>query len=95
MIAGIAAGGFGRAVASRDASPSPIPGLLAMGVLAAIGPLTGLFITGKAQVATAAMEGRVFPLAVPMPLDWLAGALWGIPLGLSWADSMVEKHGSA
>ena len=40
----------------------------------------------------AAIQGDAFPLAMLMPFDWLAGAFWGIPIGLSWADSMVESH---
>jgi len=43
----------------------------------------------------AAIGGDLFTLAMPMPLDWLAGAFWGIPIGLSWAESMVEKPATA
>ena len=26
------------------------------------------------------------------PLDWAAGALMGVPIGMTWAGSLVEKH---
>lgn len=93
LLAGIAAGGFGRAVAPRaEAPPSPVPALLAMALLATLGPLSALLMTGAGpRLVGAAIQGSIFPLAMPMPLDWLAGAFWGIPIGLSWADSMVDK----
>ncbi|MCB9840699.1 MAG: hypothetical protein H6809_03495 [Phycisphaeraceae bacterium] len=93
VLAGIAAGGFSRAVASREAPPTPIPALIAMALLALIGPITAIvFGGGGSRLVVQAIQGDAFPLAMLMPFDWLAGAFWGIPIGLSWADSMVESH---
>lgn len=93
VLAGIAAGGFGRAVMPKTEPASPIPALAAMALLAAIGPLSTLVpaLNRGGDVVSAAIQGRLFALAMPMPLDWLAGAFWGIPIGMSWAESMTEK----
>ncbi len=37
-------------------------------------------------------SGAIFPTARVMPIDWIAGALLGIPLGSAWASSMIEKR---
>ncbi len=95
MLAGVAAGGFGRAVTARDEKPSPMAALIAMTLLACIGPISALVMNGGSRVVGAAIGGDLFTLAMPMPLDWLAGAFWGIPIGLSWAESMVEKPATA
>ncbi len=92
LVAGIAAGGFGKAVTPRDQPASPIPALAAMALLATLAPLSALVMHTSPRLVTDAIQGKLFALAIPMPLDWLAGAFWGIPIGLSWADSMVEKH---
>jgi hypothetical protein len=92
MIAGVAAGGFSRAASPRDGALTPVPALIAMALLAAAGPLSALVVTGSSNVVSAAIGHKLFALAMPMPFDWLAGAFWGVPLGLSWAESMVEKQ---
>lgn len=33
----------------------------------------------------------LLPLATVMPLDWLTGALLGVPVGCTWSTSMVDK----
>lgn len=93
VLAGIAAGGFSRAVASREAPPTPIPALIAMALLALLGPISAIvFGGGGSRLVVHAIQGDAFPLAMLMPFDWLAGAFWGVPIGLSWADSMVESN---
>lgn len=93
VLAGIAAGGFARAVSSRAHPASPVPALLGMAVLGVIGPLSVLVVgSGGSRLVSDVLLGDVFALALPMPLDWVAGACWGIPMGLAWAESMVDKH---
>lgn len=96
--AGIAAGATAQLVIS--AMPGSVPsyrrtlvaGALAMTFLAAIGPVASLAFHGSAGVLRAAYSGNYFGLASPLALDWVAGALLGLPLGLSWSGSMIEKR---
>lgn len=60
-------------------------------VLAAASPLITQNIHGSQAVAVA-MGGDLFPLGKLGPLDWLAGALLGTPIGVAWANSMLEKE---
>lgn len=88
VVGGVAAGVVGRLVDSR----TPILGFfIAMATLAIAGPITGMLIAPRGGAFAAVNTGTLFPLAVPLPLDWIAGALLGIPLGAAWAASMVEK----
>lgn len=64
--------------------------MLAMTLLAAAAPLIARAIEGS-QLIAHATAGTLFPLGKLGPLDWLAGALLGVPVGLAWANSMIEK----
>lgn len=101
IFAGLAAAAAGRTLA---ATLSPMLFVAAIGLLAAASPVAAMVLhsggnagvsgggTGSAALSTAALAGTLFRLARPLPLDWLAGALVGIPLGLAWANSLVQKH---
>jgi hypothetical protein len=83
--------------------------VLAVAILAAVSPALSLlvnlvptatgaratltFLPGGSRVLAAVRAGTMLPLARLLPLDWVAGAFVGIPIGLSWAGAMVEKHG--
>lgn len=58
--------------------------------LAAIGPIVGRLVVGSNIVADA-YTGALFPLARLTPMNWLAGAFLGAPIGAAWAASMLEK----
>jgi hypothetical protein len=74
-------------------SVSPALFVAAVGVLGIVGPAAATFIHPSASgPARAALAGTLFALARPMPFDWLAGAMIGVPLGLAWAGSLVEKQ---
>jgi hypothetical protein len=91
------AGMFG-ATAGRLAAPtsSSLTFIAAIALLGIASPAIATFMHPAAMGPTrAALAGTLFPLARPLPLDWAAGAFVGIPLGLSWATSLVEKHGHA
>jgi hypothetical protein len=84
-------GSLAAAVAARLVDlRAPLPGLLIpIVILAIVGPLTGIFLSGSLG---AVYSGTMFPLAYIAPMDWLAGAFFGVPLGVAWASSMVEKR---
>ncbi|MCC6659418.1 MAG: hypothetical protein IT437_00895 [Phycisphaerales bacterium] len=84
-VGGVAAGAAAHLVDPR--TPLTL-GVAAVGVLGVVGPLTG-FISG--DVVTAARLGTLFPLASLTPLHWAAGGLAGVPMGVAWAASMMEK----
>jgi hypothetical protein len=88
VVAGITGTLVGRIVSHR----APLGSFLAGGLLlAAIGPAAGAIIDGQALVERV-YAGTGFTLARIMPLDWIAGILIGVPVGASWAASMVQKH---
>ncbi|HYE02721.1 MAG TPA: hypothetical protein VD963_05750 [Phycisphaerales bacterium] len=88
-LAGIASGLVGRLAA--PAAPAAA-WFLPLGLLAALGPLTALIVpAGAGGPVAAAISGRLFKLALPLPLDVAAGAFLGVPIGLSWADSMLGR----
>lgn len=70
--------------------------LLSMLVLAVASPLVAMW-GFSAPLIERVYSGDIFPPARIMPLDWIAGALLGIPMGSAWAASMLEKrnHGPA
>lgn len=73
-------------------------GLCALGV---ISPLAAMMIHGTGAaggldgVTQAALANRLFRPANVLPMDLLAGAFLGVPMGLAWAGSMVERHAHA
>lgn len=87
-IAGLAGATVASVVSHRA---SPVAFVVGMGVLAVAGPVLGLVLNGQNAVA-AAYANRLFPLAMITPMDWVAGALFGIPMGMAWGASMVEKR---
>ncbi|MEM9663274.1 MAG: hypothetical protein AAF937_13315 [Planctomycetota bacterium] len=89
IAAAIAAGIMGAAL-SRMMLVSIPPRIIAVipVVLGILSPLAAVATTG--DVVQEAFEGSLFRLAVITPLDWLAGGLIGIPLGLAWTDSIAD-----
>lgn len=93
IFAAIAAGAFAAAAGRLVDFEAPVPAMFfPIAILAAIGPLTGIVMSGSGGIVAAAYKGTLFPLANISPLDWIAGGLLGIPLGVSWAGSMIEKR---
>lgn len=89
--AGVAAIGgvtVARLTAPRAHPVALIAGLLA---LAMVSPAIGALLSGG-SVLEAMYAGSLFPLALISPLDWVAGALLGTPIGLAWSASMIEKR---
>jgi FtsH-binding integral membrane protein len=86
--AGVAAHLTAQSVGGRATLATPI---LSIALLALVGPIIANFTTGS-RILTLMYEGRFHALAVPLSLDWLAGALMGTPIGLGWAGVMLERH---
>ncbi|MGA1467268.1 MAG: hypothetical protein ACO38V_06475 [Phycisphaerales bacterium] len=86
ILASAAVGFVGRLVAPRLQ-----PALLfAMPVLAgAAGTLVASFSL-SGELADAFVSGSLSRLAYPMPIDWAAGALCGVAIGLGWARGFVK-----
>lgn len=61
-----------------------IPALLAI-----LGPLATHAIAG--DVVADVIDRSLFRLGWLLPLDWAAGALVGIPIGLAWTDNVVQQ----
>lgn len=89
VFAGIAAAITGRIVDPRV----PLAVLLVPSiVLGVVGPITGQMLASGSGVVADAYRGALSPLANVPPLQWIAGAFLGVPLGAAWAGGMTEKR---
>jgi hypothetical protein len=88
LVAGLVGAAVGRLVDNRaPASAFLIPAA----VLAVIGPgAAAMALSG--DIVGAVNRGGLFPVARVMPLDWIAGAFLGVPIGLGWTGSVVDKR---
>jgi hypothetical protein len=97
FLGGIAAGFAASAAArSQHKTPSLLPPVLALPVVALLTVLYLKFTASQTiipQTRAVASESinQLFALGRILPLDWAAGGLFGVPIGASWAASMVEK----
>jgi len=90
-LGAMAAGLVGRLVA-----PTVQPVLLfpAVCVFGALGQwVVGLTLPDDPSALVAA--GRLPNLILPLPIDYAAGALIGIPIGISWGNGFIEKQDAA
>lgn len=87
IILGVAAG----RVAGNQ--PPPQTCMIAVALLAALSPATAALAQGSDILATT-YAGNLFPIARLTPLDWIAAGFLGAPVGLAWASSIIEKHGT-
>lgn len=89
--AGLAAATAARLIDRRVHAPALfVPGV----VLAIAGPLAGVFLSGGGIVEVT-YAGALAPIARVAPLDWAAGWLLGVPIGLGWAASMGADRRNA
>ncbi len=95
-IGGAVMGGIFAACAGRIASPraSALAFILVTVTLGVAGPMLGAMMHGG-EALRAIYEARFVHMALPLPLDWAAGALLGVPLGLNVAGSLMERRQSA
>lgn len=57
--------------------------------VAALAPVWAMWSQGS-MVAEAAFAGNLARVANVGPVDWLAGALLGVPVGAAWASAMIQ-----
>ena len=86
FVAGLVGAATARLVFLR------LPGWTAAAIpaaLAILGPLATHAIAG--DVVADVFDRSLFRLGWLLPLDWAAGALTGIPIGLAWTDNVVQQ----
>lgn len=92
LATGFAAGLAGMAAARILAPRAPIAAIvLGVMLLGVAGPMLGFVVAGG-DALRAAYTRSLPAIAGPTPIDWLTGALLGMPVGLSWAFSVLEKR---
>ncbi len=92
FAAGIAAGGVGVWAGSfidRDV-PRGAP-MLAMLVLAFAAPLVGLVVPGAEALGPSVVGDDILGVLRLQGMDWLVGALVGVPVGLSWVRAAIDS----
>jgi hypothetical protein len=90
VLAGVLGAAGGRMASQRVTGVVFVAGLA---ILAAVGPAIAMMIHKTPIGAVhAAQAGKLFFLARVLPLDLMAGAFVGVPFGLIWAGSMIDKH---
>lgn len=94
FFGGIAAGALGRLAGSGvNKIVPPLPLVLSIVLVSILGPLSPLAVHGSGQaVLDASYAGTLFMLGNITPLDWLGGGLVGLPVGMAWVGSMMEKQ---
>ncbi len=78
-------------VKSKGGQATVVLAVASIVIPAILGPAAAKILQGSTIVETA-FAGRVFPLARVMGLDWAAGALLGVPVGLGWAGAMIDSR---
>ena len=90
VLGGMAAGLCAQLAASSfRVMLSPLAPLLGVAIVALVGPISAGVLHG-AGFLPALFDGTLWPLARPLSLEWGAGALMGIPLGLAWGGSVLD-----
>lgn len=89
--AGIAAGAVGRFAGAfiEDSAPASAY-MLAMALASTLGPVVAL-VAGGSGVVDASLRGSLIGTANLIPMDWLAGAFMGLPIGLRWVGAHVQQ----
>lgn len=95
FMGGIAAGAGAHlaslALPGENDAPPVLAPFLGMLILAVASPLAAsALLANGTTLLEAVYAERLFALAHVLPLDFAAGALLGVPIGLAWARSMAE-----
>ncbi len=78
-------------VKSKGGQATVVLAVASIVIPAILGPAAAKILQGS-NIVDIAFAGRVFPLARIMGLDWAAGALLGVPVGLGWAGAMIDSR---
>ncbi|MEL6329537.1 MAG: hypothetical protein AAFR38_07730 [Planctomycetota bacterium] len=89
-IAGGAAGGLAAGALGAERTPvfAPFVGVL---LAAVVGPIIAMIVPGSGAFEEAALRGTLSGPAVLQPVDWLFGALLGVPTGVGWVAASLEQ----
>ena len=92
-VGAVLVGGILAGLAGRLWSPHVQPVLVFVTpiVFGAIGYIVGGVLM-KGSLGEAFIADRVPPLCLPMPVDYAAGTLLGVSLGLGWGKSLLHPH---
>lgn len=91
-VAGALGATLARVLAHRAPGWAVVAGVC---LCAVVGPILGLMagaVPALAGMYNGSISSSLASLARVAPLDWLAGAFMGVPVGMSWAGSMVDKR---
>lgn len=89
-LAALGAGAGSQIIASMlGVRLTPLTPIAATLVVSIVAPIVGM-VTLKDPVL-AATSGRFLGMLRPTSLDWAAGAFLGAPIGIAWANSMLER----
>ncbi len=89
-LAALGAGAGSQIIASMlGVRLSPLTPIAATLLVSIVAPIVGM-VTLKDPVLSAT-SGRILGMLRPTSLDWAAGAFLGAPIGIAWANSMLER----
>jgi hypothetical protein len=92
LLGAIAAGAAAQTAANaKGYHVTPVTPILGVALAALAGPVIAMTMHG-AKLIDVVYSGNVFSLARPLSLDWAAGAILGVPIGLGWAGSMLDRR---
>ncbi len=93
VFAGIVAAGVTQVLTNAQrGNVARLTPFITITVLATLAPIVVMLIPGGPNLAVAAYSGKMPPLGRVMPLDWIAGAFMGFPVGLGWARSILASR---
>lgn len=92
-LAAVILGGVAAGLAGRLLSPHVQPKLLfaSVCVFAAVGHAAGMFMM-QSDLEARLVAGALVPVSLPMPMDYAAGSLLGVSMGLGWAKSFLHHE---
>jgi len=92
VCAGLAASASAKLAASAAQRDIPNTAAIWSVVLAGVAaPIIAVVMHGSG-LASAVIGAREFAPARVMPLDWLAGAVLGVPIGARWVQASIERR---
>lgn len=92
VVAGIGAGVAAQMIGTQmRATLTAVAPAVALVLMALAGPLAAQFAT-RGDAYAAIVQGGFLGLAKPLSLDWAAGILLGVPMGMGWAGAMIDQR---
>lgn len=90
-------GGMVAGLAARLLTPDTQPKLIFASacLIGAAGHMIGAYVIGSASsggIESAFIEATLPSVSIPLPIDYAAGALMGVSMGLGWAKSFLHNE---